>query len=55
MYKTIKIFKHSGHLELFRGEGIRSRDRPKLTCDEWIMHDLLNLHLSEDMIGNKSS
>lgn len=33
----------------------RSRGRPKLTWDERIRHDLLDLHLSDDIIGDRSS
>ncbi|KAD4179745.1 hypothetical protein E3N88_28336 [Mikania micrantha] len=36
-------------------EGKRSRGRPRLTWDEQIRHDLSELHLSEDMISDRSS
>ncbi|KAI3823773.1 hypothetical protein L1987_05214 [Smallanthus sonchifolius] len=36
-------------------EGKRSRGRPKLTWDERIRLDLLDLHLSEDMINDRIS
>ncbi|KAD6796522.1 hypothetical protein E3N88_07418 [Mikania micrantha] len=36
-------------------EGRRRRGRPRLIWDEQIRHDLSELHLSEDMIGDRSS
>ena len=36
-------------------EGKRSRGRPKLTWDERIRHDLIELHLSEDMVQDRDS
>ncbi|XP_021974358.1 uncharacterized protein LOC110869410 [Helianthus annuus] len=36
-------------------EGRRSRGRPKLTWEERIRQDLLELHLSEDMVQDRSS
>ena len=35
-------------------EGKRRRGRPKVTWDERIRHDLLDLHLSEDMVQDRS-
>jgi hypothetical protein len=36
-------------------EGRRNRGRPKLTWDERIRQDLIELHLSEDMVQERSS
>ena len=36
-------------------EGKRSRGRPRLTWDEHTRYDLLKVHLSEDMISDRSS
>ena len=36
-------------------EGKRGRGRPKLTWDERIMHDLIDLNLSEDMVEDRNS
>ncbi|KAD6453150.1 hypothetical protein E3N88_07855 [Mikania micrantha] len=36
-------------------EGKRSRGRPRLTWEEQIRHDLSELHLSKDMISDRSS
>ncbi|XP_076938903.1 uncharacterized protein LOC143607281 [Bidens hawaiensis] len=42
-------------VETLNVEGRRSRGRPKLTWVERIMPDLLELHLSEDMVYDKCS
>ena len=36
-------------------DGRRSRGRPKLTWDKRIEQDLIELHLSEDMVQDRSS
>ena len=36
-------------------EGKRSRGRPRLTWDERIRQDFVDLHLSEDMVEDRSS
>ena len=36
-------------------EGRRGRGRPKLTWDERIRRDLIDLNLSEDMVGDRNS
>jgi hypothetical protein len=42
-------------VEILTMEGKRSRDRPKLTWDEKIRQHLIDLHLFEDMISDRSS
>ena len=42
-------------VETLTVEGRRGRGRPKLTWDEQIRHDLLELHLSEDMVQDRTS
>ncbi|XP_076888440.1 uncharacterized protein LOC143538876 [Bidens hawaiensis] len=42
-------------VETLNVEGRRSRGRPKLTWEERIRQDLLELHLSEDMIHDRCS
>ncbi|KAJ0765672.1 hypothetical protein HanPI659440_Chr08g0306081 [Helianthus annuus] len=42
-------------VEILTVEGRRGRGRPKLTWDEHIRHDLLELHLSEDMVQDRTS
>ncbi|XP_022041886.1 uncharacterized protein LOC110944534 [Helianthus annuus] len=42
-------------METMTGEGRRSRGRPKLTWDERLWQDLVELHLSEDMVQDRSS
>ncbi|KAJ0587063.1 hypothetical protein HanIR_Chr04g0158951 [Helianthus annuus] len=42
-------------VETLTVEGRRGRGRPKLTWDEQIRHDLLELHLSEDMVQDRNS
>ncbi|XP_022020238.1 uncharacterized protein LOC110920331 [Helianthus annuus] len=41
-------------VETMTVEGRRSRGRPKLTCDERLRQDLVELHLSEDMVQDRS-
>ncbi|KAD4584273.1 hypothetical protein E3N88_21874 [Mikania micrantha] len=42
-------------VEFLTVEGKRGRGRPRLTWDEQIRHDLTELHLSEDMIYDRST
>ncbi|XP_022013961.1 uncharacterized protein LOC110913437 [Helianthus annuus] len=42
-------------VETLTVERRRGRDRPKLTWEEQIRHDLLELHLSEDMVQDRTS
>ncbi|KAJ0888605.1 putative reverse transcriptase domain-containing protein [Helianthus annuus] len=42
-------------VETLTVEGKRGRGRPKLTWEEQIRHDLLELHLSEDMVQDRTS
>ena len=42
-------------VETLTVEGRRGRGRPKLTWDEQIRHDLVELHLSEDMVQDRTS
>ena len=42
-------------VETLSVEGRGCRGRPKLTWEERIRHDLLDLHLSEDMVEDRSS
>lgn len=42
-------------VETFIVEEMRSRGRPKLTWNDRIMHDLVELHISEDMIQDRST
>ena len=42
-------------VELLTVEGKRGRGRPRLTWDEHVRQDLTELHLSEDMIFDRST
>ncbi|KAJ0851966.1 hypothetical protein HanRHA438_Chr14g0632811 [Helianthus annuus] len=42
-------------VETLTVEGRRGRGRPKLTWEEQIRHDLLESHLSEDMVQDRTS